>query len=68
MTPKQLAEELNSDPKMVRKFLRSNSPDRANKGGRWEIDSTDLDAIKAAFAGWKGGRTTRFVLADSDSE
>lgn len=66
MTPKELAAELNTDPKSIRKFLRSLSDDRAGKGGRWAIDATDLPALAAAFADWGTRRATTFTLPSGD--
>jgi len=69
MTPKELAVELDTDPKTVRKFLRSLTPDRAGKGGRWVIDANDLDAIKAKFADYSARRAAVFTLpADDDTD
>lgn len=40
---KDLAAEAGTDPKTFRRWLRSQTPDRANKGGRW-IFSEDTKA------------------------
>lgn len=69
MTPKELAVELDTDPKTVRKFLRSLTADRAGKGGRWVIDAADLEAIKAKFADYNARRAAVFTLpADDDTD
>lgn len=66
MTPKELAAELDTDAKTVRKFLRSLTADRAGKGGRWAIDRDDLDALKVRFAAFNSRRTTTLTIADFD--
>ena len=45
---KDLAEELEIDQKTARRFLRSVVPDH-EKGGRWEIDDTDLMRLKLIY-------------------
>lgn len=49
ITPKDFAEMVGSDPKTVRRFLRSLTENRAGKGGRWAIDASDLDELKARW-------------------
>jgi hypothetical protein len=66
MTPKELAIELDTDPKTCRKFLRSLTTDRAGKGGRWVIDSDDLDTLKDRFATFTSRRTTTLTINDED--
>jgi len=50
MTAKELAAELNTDPKSFRRFLRSRTDDRAGKGGRWVFDAKAADDIRQAWA------------------
>lgn len=66
MTPAELADALGTDPKTCRKFLRSITPDRAGKGGRWVLDSDQTEMFVRRFASWKLGRSTVFVLTDED--
>lgn len=66
MTPKELALELDSDPKTIRKFLRSLTTERAGKGGRWIIDENDLDALRIAFDDFSSRRATIFELPETD--
>lgn len=49
-TPTELAKELGTDPKTFRRFLRSLTTDRAGKGGRWNIEAAEADAIRKAWA------------------
>lgn len=64
MTPAELADALGTDPKTCRKFLRSITPDRAGKGGRWVLDSDQTEMFARRFESWKLGRSTVFVLED----
>ena len=66
MTPKELAAVLNTDPKTIRKFLRSLSSERPGKGGRWAINRSDLDAITARFADWNSTKVTTLALTDDE--
>ena len=66
MTPKELANELGTDPKTVRKFLRSLSSERPGKGGRWAISTADLDAIKTRFENWNSTKATVFSIDEVD--
>lgn len=64
ITPKDLAEMLGTDPKTVRKFLRSLTPERAGKGGRWAIDSELVPELETLFDSWTKGVATQFSLPD----
>lgn len=69
ISPKELAAELGTDPKTVRKFLRSLSSERPGKGGRWAISTADLEAIRSRFEGWSSNRATTFALPEeTDAE
>lgn len=56
LNPKELAVELDSDAKRVRKFLRSKDSGLAaeapGKGGRWAIEARKVKGLKAKFARW----------------
>lgn len=45
ITPKDLAMRCNTDPKTMRRFMRSLTAQRANKGGRWVLTSDVADEI-----------------------
>lgn len=49
MTPKAIANEFDTTPKAVRKFLRSITDDRPGKGGKWEVEVDDIDALRERF-------------------
>lgn len=59
ITPKDLAIMCETDPKTMRRFMRSMTDARVGKGGRWDIASEDVDAIIASFKARKstGART-----------
>jgi hypothetical protein len=51
MTPKELANSLNVDPKALRRYLRSNhSRDAKAKGTSWTLDARTVTAARKHFA------------------
>lgn len=68
ISPKDFAELVGSDPKTVRRFLRSLTTDRANKGGRWEISTDDVDALTARWNERAKGTTFAMQSADAPSD
>ena len=50
ITAKQLATELGTDPKSLRRWLRSITTNRAGKGGRWVFDPDTVTELKAKYA------------------
>jgi hypothetical protein len=54
LTPKELAIELDTDPRTVRKFLRSEEGmnDKVGKGQRWAIEARQVRSLKVRFAKW----------------
>lgn len=60
ITPKELAVRLDTDPRTVRKFLRS--PEGMNakvgKGQRWAIEANQVRSLKARFARWEAAKAT----------
>ena len=46
---KEVATELNLDPKSFRRWLRAHTAERANKGGRWIFTPEGKEAIIAAY-------------------
>lgn len=70
MTAKQLARKLNTDPKTLRKFLRSkDSPVEAvGQGGRYEFDADASKLIIDGFKNWGGVKTTKLKSEVADEE
>lgn len=64
---KDLASELGIDAKAFRRWLRANTTDRANKGGRWvftaESKAQFIDAYRS-----KAKAGTEPTLPDADAE
>lgn len=58
ITPKELAIELDTDARTVRKFLRSPQglDARVGKGQRWAIESKSVRSLKSKFAKWDEAR------------
>lgn len=54
LTPADLATELGTDPRTVRKFLRSITAkdDQPGKGARWSIEKKRLVSLRKQFAKW----------------
>lgn len=61
MTPKEIAQELDTDPRTVRKFLRSDAKERGietpGKGSRWAIEKRELRSMRTRFNKWVAART-----------
>lgn len=66
ITPKDLAERCNTDPKTMRRFMRSLTDARANKGGRWEITSDVADVIVERFMKRAQTGATTFAFKASE--
>lgn len=68
ITPKELAAELGTDARTVRKFLRSPAgfDARVGKGQRWAIESKSVRSLKAKFAKWDEAR--KAAAADNSPE
>lgn len=58
ITPKELAQALNTDARTVRKFLRSDAGMgmRVGKGQRWAIESKSVRSLKTKFTKWDDAR------------
>lgn len=62
MTPTQIAEILDVDPKTFRSWMRKQTTARAGSGNRWGITEFVAQKLIAKFANRKDG--TEFVLKD----
>lgn len=67
MTVAELAAELGTDPKSFRRWLRTQTDDRAGKGGRWKFDDAAAAKVRTAWADKANAGTTP-TLPDADSE
>lgn len=75
MTPSELSTELSSDPKTVRKFLRSITPreGQPGKGSRWAVpaNKSQLTKLRKQFTEWdaaqKAARAERAQKAAEDA-
>lgn len=65
ITPKDIANELNVDAKVLRSFIRSHTTNRAGKGGAWRFTANEADRIKRAFANRSTKRATAPAFDDS---
>lgn len=53
MNTREVAEKLGTDPRRLRRFLRSDNTYRnAGQGGRYEFTDKDLPTLKKRFAAW----------------
>lgn len=65
LTPAELAQELGTDAKTCRKFLRSpEGLDRkVGKGHRWAIEAKSVRSLKSRFAKWEADRQEAIAAA-----
>jgi len=65
----ELSTELETTPRVARKFLRSVTPveDQPGKGGRWEIQKGQLRKLRKQFEGFKESMRTPEVPEDDDT-
>lgn len=59
LTPAELAVELESDARTVRKFLRSITAkeNQPGKGSRWSIEKKQLRTLRKQYKEWDEART-----------
>lgn len=55
LTTRQVAEKLDTDPRVLRRFLRSETSgrDKVGKGKRYEFSAPQIPALKKKFAAWE---------------
>ncbi len=65
LTAKEVAQKLDTTPRTLRKFLRSddkvNSP---GKGGRYALPATQVNSLKRRFDAWSAQRAQNDPNAD----
>ena len=63
ITPKELAVQLDTDARTVRKFLRSdakaNGTETPGKGSRWEIEARSVRSLQKRFNAWNAARAEK---------
>ena len=63
---KDLCAELKAEPKAFRRWLRTQTTDRAGRGGRWSFSPETADKVKAAYLNRAAAKTTEPTLEASD--
>lgn len=56
ITAKELAVACDTDPRTVRKFLRSHLPETPGKGARYAIEKRQVASLRKAFKAWDESR------------
>jgi hypothetical protein len=60
MDTKQVAAALNTEPKLLRRFLRADSNyANAGAGGRYAFTDDDVADMRERFSAWVGNKTTK---------
>lgn len=69
LTTNEVADEIGTEPKTLRKFFRSNncSIEPVGQGKRYGIAAEDVAALKEQFAAWAGGKAKK-AEDDDDAE
>lgn len=67
LTTKEVAEELGTDGKTLRKFLRSHLPKDAQpgQGGRYAFDKKDIAGLKKAWVKWSENKVDKDEPAEA---
>ena len=70
LTPKELAVELGTDARTVRKFLRSSDglDAKVGKGQRWAIEARQVRSLRSRFEKWNAIREVGEVAAEEVTE
>lgn len=58
LTPKEIAVKFDSDPRTVRKFLRSEGT-RVGKGNRHAVESKSLKSLQKRFDAWIAAKAVK---------
>lgn len=69
MTTAEVADELGTDPKTLRKFFRSDACDTVTpvgQGKRYAITPDDIDDLRVAFDAWSSGKAKKADAVDDD--
>lgn len=72
MNPKELAEKFGTDPRTVRKFLRSDARENGlgtpGKGSRWEIEAKTVRSLQTRFNRWNDAKNSNPTESDETTE
>lgn len=70
LTAAELATELETDARTIRKFLRSVTPkeNQPGKGARWNIEKKNLRTLRKQYADWDAARQTAADEADENED
>lgn len=68
MTAQELATELGTDARTIRKFLRSvtDKENQPGKGARWSIEKKHLRTLRKQYTDWDAARQTAADEAEVD--
>jgi hypothetical protein len=79
LSAKETARELGTNPRTLRKFLRSITPkdEQPGQGNRWSVETKQLKKLKKQFADWQkpkadpstnGAKSKTDAVIDSEDE
>lgn len=76
LTTTEIATELDTDPRTLRKFLRADAKERnipaPGKGSRWSIEKREMRSLRSRFAKWTkaqdDARAARDAAADAEND
>ena len=70
LTTAEVAERLDTDPRTLRKFLRSGEgfDMKVGKGHRWAIEAKDVRSLKSRFTKWDAARTAPAAEVDENAD
>lgn len=67
ITPKEFAVKVESDPRTVRKFLRSEMG-TVGKGQRWAIESKQVRSLATKFSKWDEARKVTEAAEETNED
>lgn len=70
ITTADLAADLGTTPREVRKFLRSEQGKNATvgKGARWSIEKREVRALKSRFAKWEAAKAVEATETPDETD
>lgn len=70
LSTKELADELKTDARTLRKFLRAVTPkdDQPGKGSRWSIEKRQLRSLRKQFSEWQAAKETEAEATDAAAD